>query len=276
MEKLSWQNILEIQQQDFIPRLKYSLYSHEKNYDEVRLSHLSTPLQSSDNHEAFNEEFVKISFSESISFALFPPEEECLDNFCCNQADKYASQDDRYTWEDYYANCFIGKLGEEAVKRIFRRLISEVDYNISDGGDSGIDFYLTKNKNIGIQVKTKPLYRIFQENIDVNEKLEEDGYYDYLYNPKKSVVDYNNNLIDNIFWIVNEQEINKNKIFICLLMTGSVRGDIINHKSFIVAGFKPTNEIQLKNKFGTDKYCLKIDELLYGGGIYPYLKTFIK
>lgn len=138
------------------------------------------------------------------------------------------------------------------------------------------EFYLINNKNIGIQVKTKSLYRVFSENIDVNEKLEEDDYYDYINKPKQREVAYTNNLINNLSWIVSEQEINKNKILICSLMTGSVRGNIVEYKSFIVAGFKPTNEIGLKNKFETDKYCLKIDELLYGGGVCPYLKTFIK
>lgn len=182
MAELTWQKVLQAQQQDFIQRLKRSL-DIEKT-EVVTLSCLDY-----DYHYGFYECYP----TEKISISLFERREEEIDQFCWELAEKF---DEDFS-EDCYMNNKIGKLGEEAVKIYLDELITKVDYEIYCGGDGGSDFFLKKNNNIGLQVKTKTLNRIsFKDEDNLND---EDLYIEYM-----ALSSSLSGMIDKVNWSISQ------------------------------------------------------------------------
>ncbi|MBD2570166.1 hypothetical protein [Anabaena lutea] len=244
MKELTWQKVLQAQQQDFIQRLKYSLSNPE--YDNLTLSHF--------NYHPF---YCERSYpSERIIISAL--DEEKIDRFCGELAEKYNHE----PAVDSYMNYKIGKLGEEAVKVYLNNLITGVDYKIHSGGDGGIDFLVKNNKHIGIQVKTKTLNRISLRDICKNKLSEDDvdecGF--YLWQDRMT-------RIDSIKWNIQSEEIHQNKVLICILLMNYIVVDKISSEcDCIIAGFKPTAEIKYSGDF-------KMQDLLYSGGIRPFLES---
>ena len=250
MKELSWQGILEAQQQDFVQRLKHSLNRYSSECDEVTLSRLdSNPFCSASYHS----ELITISFDE--------PQEEELHNYVEELVYKFFGEYD----PDKYANYKIGKIGEEAVKLYLGNLVTKVDYVIYEYGNRGTDFRLVSNNNIGIQVKTKSLYRITNKDIWENEMdnwFVNDVMNDFYENGKDRV--------DDISWSIDQKEINGNRLLICVLLLNGIEADTIqlqnNQYKCVMAGFKPTGEMKYAQSF-------KMKDLLYSGGIRGYLET---
>lgn len=73
---------------------------------------------------------------------------------------------------------------------------------------------------------------------------------------------------DTVTWSINSEKIEKNAVLVCILITDEVR-EYTAEYSPILAGFLPTNNMGLKN----GKASVRIDELLYGGGLPSYLQN---
>ncbi|MGM3304654.1 tetratricopeptide repeat protein [Anabaena sp. WFMT] len=148
-------------------------------------------------------------------------------------AEKY-----RHTSSNPIRNVFInnlkGKLGEEVVKSRLGDLVTEVDYEKRIGGDGKIDFTLTSDPSVGIQVKTRY------------------GYF------------------DKVQWTIDREEVEKNDVLICILCQEEF-SETEKEYGLIVAGFLPTNII----KSTGDKTLVRIDELLYPGGLRGYLESLV-
>jgi len=249
-KELSWKEILEAQQQDFIQRLKYSLSHHDTREEElVTLSCLEA------------NQYGTVSYhSESINIEFDEEKEEEIHNFCRELVYKFYEE----YGPDEYVSYKIGKIGEEAVKIYLGDLVTEVDYTLYESGDSGTDFWLKSNRNIGIQVKTKVLSRITDKDIfryEVNDCF--DWEIDLYISQPERVGDLN--------WSINEREIAKNKVLICVVFLNFVEADQIRGSSYkcIIAGFNPLEKMNNTQDF-------KIKDLLYSGGIRPYLQSLIK
>ncbi|WP_254449381.1 tetratricopeptide repeat protein [Anabaena sp. UHCC 0253] len=135
---------------------------------------------------------------------------------------------------DVVINNFKGKLGEEVVKSRLGDFVTEVDYEKRKGGDGKVDFTLTSDSSIGIQVKTR----------------------------------YGN--FDKVQWSIDREEIEKNAVLVCILCQEEF-SETEKEYSLIVAGFLPTNII----KSSGDKTLVRIDELLYPGGLRGYLESLV-
>ena len=72
--------------------------------------------------------------------------------------------------------------------------------------------------------------------------------------------------IEQAQWIVDSREIEVNALLICILIKESIKESQEKY-TLIAAGFLPTNLIQNNGKQTT----LKIDDLLYSGGVQSYL-----
>ena len=99
-----------------------------------------------------------------------------------------------------------GKLGEEVVKIRLGDFVTEVDYEKYSGGDGKVDFTLTANSSIGVQVKTR----------------------------------YGN--CDQVQWTIDKEEIEKNAVLVCILCQEEF-SEMEKEYCFIMAGFLPTNMI---------------------------------
>ncbi|MEH2268470.1 MAG: tetratricopeptide repeat protein [Nostoc sp.] len=132
-----------------------------------------------------------------------------LRDFCWEMVRKYRSNDPK--------NCFInnmkGKLAEEVIKTRLSDFVTEVDYETRINGDGKIDFTLTADSSIGIQVKAR--YGSF----------------------------------DTVKWSISKEEVNKNAILICILIQEKV-SEAQSVYNLILAGFIPTNMIVLKDDKG--------------------------
>ncbi|MEH2440628.1 hypothetical protein [Nostoc sp.] len=132
-----------------------------------------------------------------------------LRDFCWKMVSKYRTNDPK--------NCFInnmkGKLAEEVIKTRLSNLVTEVDYETRINGDSKIDFTLTRDSSIGIQVKAR--YGIF----------------------------------DTVQWSISQEEINKNAVLVCILIQEKV-SEAQSIYNLIAVGFIPTNMIVLKDNEG--------------------------
>lgn len=200
MKELSWQAILHAQQQDFIQRLKHSLTLYPPEGDVVTLSCLDS------------NSFCKVSYhSERIKISFYEEQEIEIDNFCCEQVYKF-NEDYDSDDPDAYINYKIGKIGEEAVKIYLNDLITEVDYEIYDYGDGGLDFALKNHKNIGIQVKTKTLNRVTCKHIYKHNLTYDDIY------TKIDLYESAPDRVNNIMWTISQKEINQNQVLICILL----------------------------------------------------------
>jgi tetratricopeptide (TPR) repeat protein len=127
-----------------------------------------------------------------------------------------------------------GKLGEEVVKSRLGDFVTEVDYEKRIGGDGKIDFTLTSDPSVGIQVKTR----------------------------------YGN--CDQVQWTIDSEEIEKNSVLVCILCQEEFSE---NEKEYrlIMVGFLPTYMI----KYVANEAIVRIDELVYPGGLRGYLESFI-
>jgi tetratricopeptide (TPR) repeat protein len=186
---MDWTTILKAQQTDFIQRLKSGDLLHCEK-------------------EGQHSELTVIS-GERL---------KQLRDFCWDMADKY-----RHTSSspirDVVINHFKGKLGEEVVKSRLGDFVTEVDYEKRIGGDGKIDFTLTSDSSIGIQVKAR----------------------------------YGN--FDTIKWSISQEEIEKNAVLVCILIQEEV-SEAQSEYNLILAGFLPTNIIKSsgdKASLGIDK-----------------------
>lgn len=119
---MDWTVLLKAQQIDFIERLKSGHLLHSEL--ESRHSELTIILG-----EKLNQ----------------------LRNFCWEMVRKYKPDDPR----KYFINSMKGKLGEEVIKARLGNFVTEVDYENKVGGDGKIDFKLTSDPSVGIQVKAR-------------------------------------------------------------------------------------------------------------------------
>ena len=268
MTEPSWRIILELQQEYFIKRLDSFLSDKfYLSYNPTELSCLNSNLETEVNFKHLTE----FGYTELVKIDLDLGEFMNLDHFCEEMVDKYSVTRTiwvngiRYRNKEAYASHMFGKLGEEAVKRCLGDLITDVDYKIYPNGDGGIDFRLVSKNDIGIQVKTIPVYR-FPESSEIT-------FDDYI---SKSVK------VRDLVWKIPIETLNKNKVLICVLMLNCVQGDRLESKIYdgktydlVIAGFKPTKDINKENNLTliNNYYNIKIKDLLYGGGIPGYLKS---
>ena len=75
--------------------------------------------------------------------------------------------------------------------------------------------------------------------------------------------------INRVRWSVSAEEVEKNAVIVCILIQEEVNEAQSAYHLFL-AGFLPTQMIKLK----TGKISFGINQLLYGGGLLPYLEQF--
>ncbi len=138
-----------------------------------------------------------------------------LRNFCWQMAEKYKRVS---PVRDVFTSFLKGKLGEEVVKERLAGFITEVDYEKRIGGDGNVDFTLSSNPLIGIEVKSRC------GGIDVK-------------------------------WSVTAEEVAKNTVIVCILIQEKVNEAQAEYH-LVLAGFLPTKMIKLKTgriTFGIDQ-----------------------
>lgn len=173
---MDWTTPLKAQQADFIERLKYFCLLHcEKNGQHSELTIIS------------GEKLLQ------------------LRAFCWQMAEKYKRTS---SVRDVFINNLKGKLGEEVVKARLGNFVTEVDYEKRIGGDSKVDFRLTSQPSVGIQVKAR------------------------------------SGSIDTVKWCITKEEIEKNSVLVCVLIQEQV-DEAQSEYNLILAGFLPTNMISI-------------------------------
>lgn len=173
---MDWVTLLQVQQADFIDRLKYGcLLQCEK------IGHHS--------------ELTTISGKKLQE----------LRAFCWQMAEKYKRMS---LVRDVFINNLKGKLGEEVVKTRLGDFVTEVDYEERLGGDGKVDFTLTSNPSVGIQVKAR------------------------------------HGDIDSVKWWVTKEEVEKNSVLVCILIQEEVN-EAQSEYNLILAGFLPTHMINI-------------------------------
>jgi tetratricopeptide (TPR) repeat protein len=173
---MDWTTILKAQQTDFIQRLKSGDLLHCEK-------------------EGQHSELTVIS-GERL---------KQLRDFCWEMANKFKQQSDV---KNIFFNNMKGKLGEEVVKICLGDFVTEVDYEKYSSGDGKIDFTLTSDSSVGIQVKTRY------------------GYF------------------DKVQWTIDREEIEKNAVLVCVLCQEEF-SEMEKEYGLIIAGFLPTNMIKL-------------------------------
>lgn len=129
-----------------------------------------------------------------------------LRDFCWLMAEKYKRVS---PVRDVFISYLKGKLGEEVVKERLADLITEVDYEKRFGGDGKIDFTLTANPAIGIEVKSR------------------------------------HGNIDRVRWSVSAEEVEKNAVIVCIFIKEDVN-EAQSAYHLLLAGFLPTQMIKLR------------------------------
>lgn len=129
-----------------------------------------------------------------------------LREFCWLMAEKYKRTS---PVREVFINNLKGKLGEEVVKERLADLITEVDYETRFGGDGNVDFTLTSDSKIGIEVKSR------------------------------------HGSISQVRWSVTSEEVAKNTVIVCVLIQEDVN-EAQPHYHLFLAGFLPTKMIKLK------------------------------
>jgi hypothetical protein len=167
---MDWTTILKAQQTDFIARIKSGDFLHCEK-------------------EGQHSELTVIS-GERL---------KQLRDFCGNMAEKYRRSSST-SIRDVFINNLKGKLGEEVVKSRLGNFVTEVDYEKRIGGDGKVDFTLTSDSSIGIQVKAR----------------------------------YGN--FDTIKWSISQEEIEKNAVLVCILIQEEV-SEAQSEYNLILAGF---------------------------------------
>ncbi|MDZ8033064.1 tetratricopeptide repeat protein [Nostoc sp. DedSLP04] len=131
---------------------------------------------------------------------------KALREFCWQMAEKYKRV---LPVRDVFLSYLKGKLGEEVVKERLADFITEVDYEKRFGGDGNIDFTLTSDPSIGIEVKSR------------------------------------HGRIDRVRWSISSEEVEKNAVVVCILIQEDVSEAQSEYHLFL-AGFLPTQMIKLK------------------------------
>ncbi len=131
---------------------------------------------------------------------------KALREFCWLMAEKYKRVS---PVRDVFISYLKGKLGEEVVKERLADFITEVDYEKRFGGDGNIDFTLTSDPSIGIEVKSR------------------------------------HGSIDKVRWSISSEEVEKNAVVVCILIQEDVSEAQSEYHLFL-AGFLPTRMIKLK------------------------------
>ncbi|MFN6563852.1 MAG: tetratricopeptide repeat protein [Nostoc sp. ChiSLP01] len=141
---------------------------------------------------------------------------KALREFCWLMAEKYKRV---LPVRDVFISYLKGKLGEEVVKERLADFITEVDYEKRFGGDGKIDFTLTSDPSIGIEVKSR------------------------------------HGSLDRVRWSISSEEVEKNAVVVCILIQEDVSEAQSEYHLFL-AGFLPTRMIKLKTgkiSFGIDQ-----------------------
>ncbi|MDH6098039.1 tetratricopeptide repeat protein [Anabaenopsis sp. FSS-46] len=198
---MDWKTILQAQQTDFINRLKSG-----------NLLQCDQPGQHSE---------LTVITGDSL---------QQLRRFCWDMADRHRNQS--RSVRQVFVNNMKGKLGEEVVKTRLSHLLTDVDYEKYQGGDGGVDFTLTADSSIGIQVKARQ------------------------------------GQFNQIEWSISQEEINKNAVLVCILIEEEVN-EAQSQYHLVLAGFLPTNMTTVTG----EKARVKINELLYCGGLRGYLES---
>lgn len=131
---------------------------------------------------------------------------KALREFCWQMAEKYKRTS---PVRGVFINNLKGKLGEEVVKERLGNVITEVDYEKRFGGDGKIDFTLTANSSIGVEVKSR------------------------------------HGSIDKVRWTVSSEEVEKNAVVVCILIQEEVN-EAQPKYHLLLAGFLPTQMIKLR------------------------------
>jgi tetratricopeptide (TPR) repeat protein len=129
-----------------------------------------------------------------------------LRDFCWVMAEKYKRVS---PVRDVFISFLKGKLGEEVVRERLAGLITEVDYEKRIGGDGNIDFTLSGNPLVGVEVKSR------------------------------------SGTIDRVTWSVSAEEVAKNAAIVCVLIQENVH-EAQSQYHLILAGFLPTAMIKLR------------------------------
>jgi hypothetical protein len=142
VEELSWRTLLQSQQQEFIQRLNQSLSSNLVSTKFILQSFGYPPFYQGRYH------------SELITIMFGKPQSEKLQKFC-----QQSTGEDKYNFAKYvYYNT--SKIGEEAIKLYLGEMITEVNYRSSYVTSKGVSFFLSKNRDVGVQVLNKYLNRV--------------------------------------------------------------------------------------------------------------------
>lgn len=240
MNNISWEKVLEIQQEDFIKRLKAAYYPVQLSATPLSIFHCGEP-------DLFPDQSC-----ERIDLNL-----DRFQDLKINEFSNELAED-----EDSYMNHMIGKIGEESLKVYLGSNLSPVDYEVRNGGDGGVDFVWKFRTDISIQVKTRILGRIKQPQIEAYTNSD-------IFDMAHFVLrDKPNEFIDDMYWNIKPEEKEKNKILVCILLMNFAYLDqmVDSVHSCIMAGFKPTNMI-------THDRDLKLDQLFYIGGLRAYLQS---
>ena len=168
--------------------------------------------------------------------------------FCWQMVKKYKTSEP----QEIFKNNLKGKIGEEVVKKCLGKLVIDVNYEITEGGDGKIDFTLDFKGLIGgIQVKTR----------------------------------YSS--ADQVQWYINVEEIERNLVVVCVLIYRDSNqaqefDEFQSEYSPVMAGFLPTyvvrdmiqeNAIEFENG---SFIKLNIKDLLHGFGLENYLVSIIE
>lgn len=201
---MDWTTTLRAQQDDFIQRLRSGQFLHS----EIEGQHSELTVIS-------GEKLEKLRY------------------FCWEMAEKYKRMS---SVRDVFINNLKGKLGEEVFKVRLAEYVTEVDYEKRLGGDGKVDFTLTSDPSVGIQVKAR------------------------------------HGSIDTVRWSISLEELEKNSILFCVWIKEDV-SEAQAEYHIITAGFLPTNIIQQKLIIGNHSTSVTIKDLLYCGGLRSHLNT---
>jgi WD40 repeat protein len=129
--------------------------------------------------------------------------------YCWYIADKYKKISKKTVYDDFINN-LKGKLGEILVKKYLGNFVTPIDLKERLYGDGKIDFRLTSDPTIGIQVKARHAS------------------------------------IDTVKWSISSEEVEKNAVLVCIYIQEEV-SEAQPEYNLILAGFLPTNMMRVSN-----------------------------
>ncbi len=183
LSKIDWTTLLRVQQTDFIQRISSGC-----------LLHCAAKGQHSE---------LTIISGERLRH---------LRDFCWKMAEKYKRDS---PIRKVFIDNMKGKLGEEVVKTRLGNFVTEVDYEQHLGGDSKVDFRLTTNPRICLQVKAR------------------------------------HGNINSVQWWISQEEVQKNAALVCVLIQEEVNEAQLEY-NLILAGFLPASLIE-RDKVGINQ-----------------------